>query len=240
MDISNFKRDPARVRQRLKYVDQALVTTQNCRVYFPYRFTQRNLAEIGAENRCVGIYAIVFEDNFYAVSLAPAMIRMEPTEVNIVKVDGDDYVEFFFQKGSVITPNVNLVKQDVLVYQIYDELVAKGRVPWFFGYEDLGKLFKDTPHHAGVKIGANHAILEMIIASIARTQDDRTKYYRHVVQDKKDLKDNPPVFISLRSVAYGATNTTAKLMGAYFEEGLTSALTNPAEKTEHIEELLRR
>ena len=55
-----------------------------------------------------------------------------------------------------------------------------------------------------------------------------------------EVLSRPPALIPFRSVTYGATNTTAKLMGAYFDEGLTSALVNPSQRTEKIEELLRR
>jgi hypothetical protein len=50
----------------------------------------------------------------------------------------------------------------------------------------------------------------------------------------------PPTFIPFRSPIYGATNTTAKLIGAYFDDSINSALVNPSEKVEGVESLLRR
>ena len=65
-------------------------------------------------------------------------------------------------------------------------------------------------------------------------------YYRSVINNRSDLKKNPPVFIPLRSVVYGATNTTNKLAGSYFNEGVISALVSPSTRIEPIEELLRK
>ena len=80
---------------------------------------------------------------------------------------------------------------------------------------------------------------QMFAAAITRDSANRAKYYRHTLSDLPS-EDRPPTFIPLRSVTYGATNTTAKLMGSYWNDGLTSALVNPSEKTERIEQLLRR
>jgi hypothetical protein len=65
-------------------------------------------------------------------------------------------------------------------------------------------------------------------------------FYRHQFKDTKQLTDKPPEIIALRSVQDGASNTTAKLMGAYLDEGINSALVDPAERLERVEDLLRR
>lgn len=241
MDVSKLKRDAAKVHAYLKEAgDGSLITTKGCKIYIPSSYAECQLASVGNETHILGIFAIVVEDQYYGVSLANAMMRIEPSATNTVDVDGSSYIEFYFEPGATVIPALELVKEDTLTYHIYDEFIAKGHVPWFISYIDLGNLFASAPYHAGVKLGANHAVLELIASVVARDPKDRTLYYRQTVKSMDEVLSRPPALIPFRSVTYGATNTTAKLMGAYFDEGLTSALVNPSQRTEKIEELLRR
>jgi hypothetical protein len=241
MDIKNLVRDASKVHASLHETKNGqLVAAKACKIYIPTRFEDCRLANIASDIRVVGIFMISVEDKYYGVSLANAMMSLTPTTTSIVTVAEEDYYEFTFEKGSVVCPNMDLVKDDKLVYSIYDEIIAKGHVPWYFSYEDLGKLFATAKYHGGINLGSTNAPLEMIAAAISRDMKDRTKYYRHSIKTLANQYDTPPAFIAFRNVIHGATNTTAKLMGAYFDDGLMSALVNPSTKTEGIEDLLRR
>jgi hypothetical protein len=242
MDRSRWIRSPEKIRATLtKLADNSVVTSKGCKIYIPKRFAEKQLATIAAETYIVGIFAIVVEDKYYGVSTTNAMMRITPSGgISTVKFDGDSYLEFAFEPGSVVIADTQLIRSDTLVYKIFDEIIAKGHIPWYVGYEDLAKLFSTAARHAGVNLSGSHAILEMFAAAIARDSQDRSRYYRHTVQSQDDQNVRPPTIIPLRSVGHGATNTTAKLLGSYFDDGLTSALVNPSQKTERIEELLRR
>lgn len=241
MDPKKLRRDPKRVQSALSITAGGqVVTSKPCRIYIPARYAEKQLANIGSEIHILGIYAIVMEGQYYAVSLANAMKRIEPATINTISIDDNEYYEFIFEAGDTVIADVNLVVNDTLPYHINDEIIAKGRIPWFLTYEDLGSLFDSAEKYAGVRLGANDAVLEMIASSIARSEKDPRVYYRQVVKSKEDVEKNPPLFIAFRNISYGATNTTAKLMGSYFEASMTSALVNPSEKVEDIEELLRR
>lgn len=237
MDIKTLVRDGDAVKKAIKQVDKTLVAALDCKIYIPRRFEERKLAIISDEIRIVGIYAICVGGN-YGVSSACAMMQITPSSTSIVSVDGDEYYEFTFYKGAVITPNCNLIKEDTLVYNIYDEVIAKGHIPWYLSYKDIGKIFTTSDYHGGLSLGPTNVAIEILAASIARSKDDRTIYYRHVIDNLEGVDNS--VKIPFRNVIYGATNTTARLTGAYFDDGLTSALTNPSETAEGIETLLRR
>jgi len=111
-------------------------------------------------------------------------------------------------------------------------------VPWYLDYNDLGHIFDTASSHAGANVGTNPEVTELIVSIIARNSKDRTQYYRSCINSLEELKTNPPVFISMKSVPYAATNTTNKLAGSYFGEGVVSALVSPSEKRERIENLL--
>lgn len=241
MDPSRWKREPSKVHAALRELpDGSIMTTREARIYIPERFIEKQLASIGAETYITGIYALVVEDAYYGVSTINAKMRIQPTTISTVRFGEDSYLEFYFAPGSIVIADTNLIRIDGLVYLIFDEIVAKGHPPWYLEYEDLAKLFETADNHAGVKLGGSHAILEMIAAACARDPKDRSRYYRHSVQTYEEAKANPPAVIPLRSVTYGATNTTAKLLGSYFADGLDSALVNPTTKKERIEDLLRR
>jgi hypothetical protein len=217
-----------------------LVAKKALRIYVPVRYAERGLAQIGLETYIVGIFPIVVGDEYFSVMMVNAMMRIEPTSTVKTVILEEEYYEFTFAAGAVVVPSMNLVKNDQLVYKIYDEILSKGRVPWYMSYNLLSKIFDTAKSHAGANIGQNQEVTELIVSLIARDPNDRARYYRQIVKSQEDMMSNPPDFVPLRSVTYAATNTTTKLGGSYFREGVVSALNSPADRVESIEELLRR
>lgn len=233
MDFSKLNRDKSIVKTTLKNMDDgSIVVVQPCKVYVPKRYAEHRLAIVETEIRILAVYLLVVGDNC-ALSSVMAMMQITPTSTTTIDVDGEDYYEFSFDKGAQLTPNRNLVLQDTLCYYVYDEFMAKGRSPAFMEYEDLGRIFQTASYHAGFNIAANNTPIEMITAAICRDAKDKTVYYRH-----SEMR-NACVNVALRNVSLGATNTTARLNGAYFDQGLRSALINPSKTAEPIESLLR-
>lgn len=240
MDPSAWKRDASKVKAALvRQPDGSVLTTRPVKIYVPERYVEKNLAEIGSETFIVGIYAMVVDDAYYAVSKINAMMRIKPTTISTVKFDGTSYLEFYFEPGSVVIATTSLIKSDILVYHIFNYFISNGSVPWFLEYEDVATLFDSADYHAGFGLARSHSILEMFAAAIARDPQQRTKYYRHAVGDGTDKPKAPVAYIALRNISLGATNTTARLQGSYWSDGLTSALANPSTKRERVEQLLR-
>lgn len=241
MDYRKYVRDAAKVQSYLRELEgDRLVTTKGCKIVIPVRFAERDLAFVGIETRIVGIFAIIVEDQYYAVSICNAMMRITPSSTNKVMYDDDEYYEFTFDAGATVCPSLQLVKIDTLVYSIYDEILSKGRVPWYLGYKEMGQLFDTAQEHAGANVGQQQEVTELMVSLVARDEEDRTKYYRQVIMSPEDMLKKKPAFIPLRSVAYAATNTLNKLAGSYARDGLVSALVTPTERVERLEELLRK
>lgn len=240
MDIKGLIRDPQYVRSHLRELpDNRLVTMKDAAIYLPVRFSERGMATVGVETHIAGVYLIVLEGKYSAVSLVNTILRISPSTVNRVMVNGDEYYEFVFPAGSTVIPNLDLVQNNQIPYKIYDEFFAKGRVPFYLGYEELAKIFDTAKKHGGVNIGSDHEVTELLVSMISRNREDRTQYYRQSVSNVEDVRRKPPAFIPLKSVAYSATNTTNKLAGSYMQDGIVSALVSPSERTERIESLLR-
>lgn len=240
LNVRSLKRDPAKVKASLvTRSDSSVVTKTGCKIYFPTRFTERFLAQVGVDNLCVGLFAIVVDDQYYSLFSVNSMIGLSPVDVNQLTIDSMDYHELVFDPGSVVITSLELVQNDEILYRLYDELFSKGKVPWYVGYEDLGNVYDTAARFAGANVGENPEVIQLLTSLITRNKDNRVEYYRSVVEKRSDLVDNPPAYIPLRSVFYAATNTTNKLAGSYFSDGVTSALLSPSDRVEAIEKLLK-
>jgi hypothetical protein len=241
MDSSKYVRDASKIHAALKELpDGSVICTKDIKLVIPERYKQKRLMVQGLETYVLAIFALVVDDKYYGVSMADAMMRVGPANITTVKYGDDSYLEFQYEKGDVVIGSTELIRDSPLVYSIFDEFVSKARVPWFMNYEDLAKIFDTAEYHAGASLGGSRSVIELIISMIARDPKDLMNYYRHVFKDPKDMFIHPPSVVPLRSVALGATNTTAKIIGAYADEGFTSALDNPSERVEPIEEILRQ
>lgn len=238
MQSDNLIRDAARVRTHWKITTKdEMVAIKPVKIYIPARYRQSDMAIFENEKSFMGIFAMVVDDTYYGVSLVSSFIRSEPTAINDVIIDDEDYIELYYDPGARIMTNVNVPKVDSFLYRISDEFDAKGKIPWFMSYEDLGKLFENSGYYNGRQIGYNPQVNEMIAATISRDPDDVKKYFRQRQMGAAD--GSKPTVIPLRAVSYGATNAIAKLMGPYFDENVTSTLVSPGQRVENIERLLR-
>lgn len=217
----------------------SLIAKQDLKIIFPVRYEESDLAVVESNVYVLGIFAIQV-GNEYAVNVLQSRVRLLPVEIEKVKYQDADYYVLTFDKGSTITDNINVVKENTLGYYIYNYFVANGRVPWFMSALDMLRLFDGMNEYTGVTYGVSPMIPQMIVSMIMRDNQDIQQYWRQSINTEKDLMDNVPDFIPLRNVPFGARTTTAKLMGSYFDEGLNSALLYPSETTERVEELLRQ
>lgn len=240
MDLSHLVRDSKFVLSTFETVGGSTVTRTGCKIHVPIHYEEAGLIEIGAENNILGIFPIIVDDKYYAVNKTLSMFRMEPTSVSTVSINDLDYYEFFFEPGSLFIANNNVVVNDVIAYEVYNEFLAKVRIPWCFTYQDLGTLFQNAEKYTGMRVGATKTIIEMIVSAITRDSNDLSKYYRHLINQLEGKLPDEVSYIPVGDVIYGATNTTAKQIGAYFDLGTMSALVNPSIRTEKIETILRR
>lgn len=237
--MTELTRNAARVFEHLHSQENgSVITDAPCKIHVPVRFQNKDLAILGSEVFIVGFYAIIMNDEFYGVDNTIAMMQIRPSSTKKVSVQGTDYFEFSFEPGDVVFVNKHLVVNDTLTYYLYDELVAKGNIPWYMNYYDMAGMFDTASLHAGVNLGSR-AILELIISTTARDKDDLTRLYRHILNKHSDVVTNPPKVIPFRSVVWNTADTTSRLNGAYFADAINTAVVNPSESVELIEEILR-
>lgn len=236
--MAHYTRNFDLILPKLKQVNDQIITLEDCRIQLPERFSTRGLASVSSDVFIFGIYALIMGD-FYCTCNVNAMMRITPSKILTTKVNNDNYLEFHFDKGSVVIANINLVKRDIILFNVVDEIFIKGNVPWYLDYSDLGKLFDSAKEHANSEVGSIPEAIELVASLLARTPEDRSKYYRTSLVTEKDTLTKPPEYIPLNSVFYASTNTMNKLAGNYFTQGVISSLATKTETLERFEALLR-
>lgn len=240
METIPFVRNAEKVKAACKEGnDGSIIAVKPTKIYVPERFVEKQLVIVGAETFIVGIFAQVVEDKYYAVFLGAAMFHVEPTSIATVKFNGDSYLELSFDPGARILVSQEVVQDRLITYRIYDEIISKGHMPWYMGYDDRIQLLFTADRLAGVGMLANHAMLELNAAAISRAPANINQYFRHAVENYEEVDHQLPTTIPLMSVSHGTTNTVSRIMGSYLEQGLNSSLINPSTQVQNIERLLR-
>lgn len=230
--MKKFKRDGQRILNALTETNNTLVAKENLRIHVPVRFATRGLGQVGIETFICCMYAIITDDDHYDVSNYCAIAKIEPYKTEEILIDNVEYYEFTFLKGQVIMPNVQLVRRDMLIFNIMDEFIFKGNVPWYFTPNDLARIM-DTAKTAGDSaVGEWLDVIELIVSVVTRVKGEKKIYYRNGNGGAYD-------FVALSNVFYVASSTLPKLAGNYFNDGVVSAIMEPVDEVQRVERLLR-
>lgn len=232
-----YTRNPEAIRKSVKLSDaDALIALKPVNIHIPVRFVECGLATLGLDTTTYGAFAIVDEDGNYGVVNVCGIFKLNPSRTTKINIEDKDYYVLGFETGDMVYRNVNIVKTAKFLFDAMDEFLFRADVPWYFSYDDRGKIFDTAVEFAGSAVGESLEIIELFNSITARDPKDLTKYYRTLTGDKNCPL---PANVGLKSVQYSATNTTNKLSGAYFSQGVVSALVTKTEKTEKMEALLR-
>lgn len=240
MDFSKLKRNPEAIINSLKEVGDTLVTAKPLRIYIPAFYTERGLAEIGSSTSIIGFCSFHIGDE-YDFLLVPAMLNISPTLTNTVKTaEYGEYLEFYFEPGSVVMPKVYVPMEDTITYLVYTVLHSKAKVPWFIDYNTFGETFVLAGEYAGIRLDDSKDKLDVLCALQARSPTDPSVFYKDYITDLKQIETNPPHYIPISSLVHAATGTLSRLGGRDFIDGLTSALVYPHDRVEELEGVLRQ
>ena len=134
--------------------------------------------------------------------------------------------------------DINLLQDNKLIDKVYREFVSRGRVPAFMSYPDVCRIFSTAKEYAGASVGDSYEALAIPFSIIARNPDDYNQYYREITNEV-DIEKVKPVYVPASSVNFAASSTLTKITGAYFYDGVVSAINNPTDRTEMLDHVLR-
>lgn len=216
-----------------------ILTKVNCKIQVPERFLERGLGEASVNTFAYGCFPIILESGQYGLLNICALVELNPTKTIPVEIDGVGYKEFHFDANTVVIKSTTLVLRDIIMFNVFDEFIFKGNIPWYMEYEDIGKLFDTAKKFAGSTVGDNPEIIEFMASLVARPKEDRSKYLRVAAKSYQDTELSKIDYIALTNVFYAVNSTANKLVGSYFTDGVVSALVNPTKDSQRIETILR-
>ena len=76
IDTNLLKHNPEAIKSCIVKKNNMTIATKNIRIMFLDAFLHKNLAEISDYINLIGMYAIIDDNNNYAVSLAPCMQKL--------------------------------------------------------------------------------------------------------------------------------------------------------------------
>ena len=231
-------RDPGRILSLLSDLPgKPVIAKSKLTIHFPARFVEIGLAVTGVHTFVFGLFIIVDESGAYSLCNVNALMELGPATVTKETMDEQEYLNYTFEAGDVIFQTKDLVCRPNLIYRALDEFIFKGKLPWYIAYDDVGKLFDTAKRHARTSANISPAIVEFVAAYIGRDPADRIKYIRETAETYNDFKKVE--WVPMQSVFWSAPGTVNKLSGAYFTDGIVSALVNPSERADRIETILR-
>lgn len=223
---------------RLKITEENnIVTNMDCIIEVPSRFLEINMGFIGLNVLVFGVFAITFADNKYMVSNIPAMVELVPDKFIEVMHDDVPYYQFSFKANEVVFKKADVIRIDTMMYDLISEFVFKGKVPWYVEPMDLAKLFDFASSVAASNVGSNLQVIELIASIVTRSKNNRNELIRHTLKSYDDLKKHE--YVPMASVYYGIRSPLNKMSGAYFQDGVVSALITEAEAPGRVESVIR-
>lgn len=200
-------------------------------IIVPDRYIKSGFVRIDSTIDVLGICMVKFSDKHYKLLSIPLMLKIEPFKTEKFKYDDEDYISFKIRKGDIFTNSI-LVQSPDAVKPLFTEFIIKGKVPKFVGYEDLRNIFDSMGEYTGMNIVNDKVAVSMLVASIARTEQDTTLPYRLAE------KGNTLKWVGLASVGQSRPDTFSRITNAYLKDGITASLLDDIDKVNGIEQIL--
>jgi hypothetical protein len=241
MDVfkkEDFKYNPMAIKSKLKKVGNTILTSVNMSILVFGKFVEKDMTILDNVCKVIGVVAIVDENKNYAIMTVPGVYDVEPNAIGDIEIDGEHYYNLEIEKDEALISDITIVKNNSYIYKLFDVFVLNGKVPFFLGYEDMLKVFKNLPKFTGSKLGKDTLPFEIFVAMIARNEKDPTIEYRLSIKNKNDLK-HIPKWVGLNNIYYSYGSTLAKIAGSYFKTGTLVATINKSSEPTKLEKILK-
>lgn len=240
MDFRTMKRNVKRIHDAIDYDSENSVmrATEEFSILFPSHWLNGKLGYVDGIYRVTGLLTYVV-GNSYAVSLVPSMMPLTPTSTTEVKIGKLNYMVLSWEDGDVICPNTSLPSSKSLLYEIYNEIIAKGKQPAYFNYSNRANLLYSSKRFADVDLGGSQPLEAIFAANCIRSADDMTMALRETFETQEDYDNKEGVVIPFQNVSYGTTNATSRVLGSRLGQAMVTELVSDNDTNESIEDLLR-
>ncbi len=212
---------------------RTIFTGESLTLYIPRRFGTYGLQDVADSVNTLGIMDMVIDEKYHACLNILAQIEIIPTEIGEISYAGTPYLMLILKHGDVLINNTQVVKNSRVIYAVYVEFITRGKPLYTFDYDDLALVFDHVYEMTGSGVGVDRVMFELVVSHLARDASNLFKQYRYT-----DMSA-PMKLIALRDVSYAPTSTTSRMIGSYFDNGLTSSLLQHTDQRSVFEDLLR-
>ena len=203
-----------------------------CVVTILQKFESYNCLSVKDTVTTLGVFDMEVDGEVTGCFLV-ARVEMCPSEVSTITVDDVPYVKLIFCKGDVFMKSTKFVLEEKLAFYVWLEYIKFGNTLKAMTYEDQAFLFDKIRNTAGISFPVDHSVYEAIFAHLSRDIKDFTVPYRNTSMKEGFQR------IQLSDVPHAARSTSARIIGAYFKDGLNASLDHPSTSENPVEELLR-
>lgn len=237
IDPRNLKRKPDLIKGIFTKKGNQIVVNQDVQVLFPERYINKELATVDTVVKVVSIFAIVDENNNYAITNAPVIVELTPNNISEIIIEKTLNKVLEFNKGDTFMLNTKAIRNDQFMYNLFEEFYITGNTPWFMAYSDISDIFIESKKYAGSKIGNKPIAFEILAGTITRSSVNTEIKYRVAIKGKNDkLK---PMYAGLNNVYQSYTDTGSKLVGSYYDAGINTALVDKEKRATTTISILR-
>jgi len=237
IDSTKLKHNPAVVSKLFANKGNAVVAKEDFYIVFPERYISKGLAVMGSSIELLFMFAIVDTKMNYGTMLAPIINTVVASNVRDTLVDGVANKVLEIKAGDVFVPNRVGVMNAGFMYNLVDEFIMQGKVPWFMSYDNLSNIVAESHKYAGSSVGNDPLAMEIIAAMVARDPADKMLSYRNIIKTNTDKRK--PAYVGLTNVYYSYDNTLSKIMGGYMRHGVTTAIAIKEKQTTKVSAVLR-
>lgn len=202
-------------------------------IFISSRYEDCKCLKVGNTLITIGVFDFIINDKYEDGLFLPALIEMEPSNVETIKIKDKDFVKATFYNNDIFMKNREVQKLQDLGYVIFYELINQANRSKHLTYFKIIKIFDILTEVCGIDFGVNRKVFELIIAHIHRDKKNMSVFYRQT-----DMKEEPKI-VQFRDIAHGTITTTGKLIGNYFNDSLRSAMVNTATESSDLENILR-
>lgn len=197
------------------------------------RYSVYDLLEISDTVKTLGIMDALIDGKYQVACTTLAVFETAPSDIEETVIENIPYIVLRYTKNDLFTVNTQMVQNSGIIYAVYMELISRGKIPYWFGYDDIAKVFDRVREMTGSGIGADQVIFELEVAHLSRSADDLSLMYRYT------KPQSPMKFIPIKSVAYAPTSVMARLSGSRFDDGLAASLQLTSRVNQPLEDLFR-
>lgn len=233
LDITKLKRNSVAIDKKITVKNKLTIANKKLSILIPEKYVQSGLAFITDTIKTVSVYAILDTEDNYSVINIPISTVLTPSSIENIDINGDTYIMAIYEEGDSLFTTNDLVEDDGLLYSMFNYFIMGGNIPFYMEYEDLGDLMVKSKEYTGRDIGSNPITLEILSSILARDPDQQDLYYRLSKMTKS------PVYKGLNNQFHVFDNTTSKLVGSYFSDGVVTSLVDKSLESTNIEEIIK-